>query len=162
MSDLESVQATSPPLWPPAIAIYGPPGAGKTSLIVAARARDIPAVDLETRGHDYASRRDALAGLALTAPPTIIGAADATPEDFPAGTWFVLLAPAPAELERRVRGRGDRRDFKWVDHALQVRLEHLAMADAGVFDQVIEVDGSPDAVLDLILRAVARPARPGR
>ena len=162
MRGLESGQATLPPSWPPAIAIYGPPGAGKTSLIAAAQARNIPAVDLETKGHDYATRRDALAALALTAPPNIIGAADATPEDFPVGTWFVLLAPAPAELERRVRARGDRRDLKWVDHALQVRLEHLAMADAGVFDQVIEVDGSPDTVLDLILIAVARPTPPGR
>ena len=147
---------------PPPSPSTAPPGAGKTSLIVAAKARNIPAVDLETQGHDYVSRRDALAALASTAPPTIIGAADATPEDFPLGTWFVLLAPAPDELERRVRTRGDRRDLKWVDHALQVRLEHLAMADAGVFDQVIEVDGSPDTVLDLILTAVARPTPPGR
>jgi hypothetical protein len=144
------------------IAIYGPPGAGKTSLIAAAQARDIPAMDLESTGNDYHSRRDALAALILTGLPSIIGAADATPEDFPSGTWFVLLAPGPDELERRVRARGDRRDLKWVDHAHQVRLEHLAMADAGVFDQVIQGACSPDAVLDLILRAVAHPALPGR
>jgi hypothetical protein len=144
------------------IAIYGPPGAGKTSLIAAAQARDIPAVDLEGEGDDYASRRDALQALVLAGPPNIIGAADAMPEDFPAGTWFVLLAPPPKELERRVRARGDRRDLKWVHHALRVRQEHLAMAEASVFDQVIEVDGSPDAVLELILTAVPRPAPPGR
>lgn len=139
------------------IAIYGPPGAGKTSAIAAARTRGLSAIDLEAAGHDYASRRDALASLILTAPVMFIGAADARPEDFPKGTWFVLLAPSPDELVRRVRLRGDRRDLKWVDHALQVRREHLMMADEGVFDLVIRDDGSPDAVLDLILAAVAGP-----
>ena len=139
---------------PTHIAVYGPPGAGKTSVVTAAQARGISAVDLEVKGQDYASRRDALAAMVLGAPPMVIGAADARPEDFPKGTCFVLLAPSPDELVRRVRLRGDRRDLKWVDHALQVRREHLMMADEGVFDLVVRDDASPDAVLDLILAAV--------
>ena len=133
------------------IALYGPPGSGKSTLIAAARARGLVAVDLETTALGSPARARALAGLRHAPHPTLVGAADAPPEDFPAGTCFVLLAPAPAELERRVRARGDRRERKWVDHALQVRAEHLAMAAAGRFHLVVEAVATPGEVLDHIL-----------
>jgi len=147
------------PTWPHHIAVYGPPGAGKTSLVQAATAHGYSARDLEEDGRTYAERAAALAGLPETAPCTLFGAADATPEDFPAGTRFVLLAPSPDELVRRVKGRGDQRNHKWVEHALQVRREHLVMADEGVFDLVIAVDGPPAVVLDIIVARFPEPAR---
>lgn len=143
------------PLMPPraAIAVYGPPGAGKSTLIATAIRRGLCAVDLEATGIGTAPRDAALAAIQRGATTTLVGAADATPEDFPVGTWFVLLAPPPEELERRVRARGDRREQKWVLHALQVRDEHLAMAEAGCFDLVVRAVESPDQVLDRILAA---------
>ena len=138
------------PTWPHHIAAYGPPGAGKTSLVKAAVARGYPAVDLEALGDHYEERQAVLLALDPSAAPTLFGAADLTPEDFPAGTRFVLLVPSAAELTRRVHARGDHRDHKWVEHAIQVRREHLSMADKGVFDLVITDDGPPGQVLAII------------
>ena len=141
--------------WTHHLAIYGPPGAGKTSLVQAAMARGFPARDLEEVGGVYAERSSALARLRDHAPPTLFGAADLTPEDFPPGTRFVLLAPSPEELVRRVQQRADIRDHKWIEHALQVRREHLVMADEGTFDLVIQVDCTPEEILDVIARNFA-------
>lgn len=141
--------------WSHHLAIYGPPGAGKTSLVQAATARGFPARDLEEVGDVYAERRSALARLGDHAPPTLLGAADLTPEDFPPGTRFVLLAPSPEELVRRVQRRADTRDHKWIEHALQVRREHLVMADEGTFDLVLQEDGTPEEILDIIAGSFA-------
>jgi guanylate kinase len=130
------------------VAIYGPPGAGKSALVERAVACGRLARDLEDVGDTYSERQAFAADLGDT-NPTLFGAADLCPEDLPAGTRLVLLAPSSAELVRRVRLRGDAREHKWIAHALQVRQEHLDMAEQGVFDLVVR-DGSCDEILDLI------------
>jgi guanylate kinase len=133
------------------IALYGPPGSGKSTLVRLAVDRGFAAVDAEKLGDSYEMRRDELrARLAQqTIGTVLVGAADLHPEDFPDGTKFVLLLPSAEVLEKRVVGRGDMRTHKWVDHALKVRTEHSAMKQK--FDHVIEIDQSPDETLDQIL-----------
>ncbi len=45
-------------------------------------------MDLEPLGDRYEERQAVLLALDPGAPPTLFGAADLTPEDFPAGTRF--------------------------------------------------------------------------
>ena len=45
--------------------------------------------------------------------------------------------------------------FLRIDKALQVRSEHLEMASEGVFDLVITDEGSPDQVLERLVRGFA-------
>lgn len=134
-----------------AIALFGPPGVGKSTLVALARSRGVAAVDAETLGATHDERAGALGELlgSANAEPLLIGAADLPPEAFPAGTRFVLLLPPEEELERRVAARGDRREHKAVDHARRVRAEHAAMR--GRFDVVIETAGSPEETLGRVL-----------
>jgi hypothetical protein len=143
------------PTWPHHIAVYGPPGAGKTSLVETATAHGFPALDLEDVGGNYSERQTFLKELADGGPRMLLGAADLTPEDLPTGTRLVLLAPSDTELIRRVRTRGDRRGHKWVESALQVLGEHRLMAEAGAFDLVLEGDDTPDEVLRTIVAWLA-------
>ena len=145
--------------WPHHLAVYGPPGAGKTALVREALERGYASRDLEDVGDTYLERSRFLASLEGDGQLVLFGAADLTPEDFPPGTRFVLLAPSPDELVRRVRRRADQRDHKWIEHALQVRREHLLMADQGVFDLVIREDGPTNVVLDLIAETFVGAAR---
>ena len=140
------------------LAVYGPPGSGKTSLVQRAVSRGYLAQDLEEVGKTYTERRAFIAELG-DVEPTMFGAADLCPEDLPSGTRLVLLVPSATELVRRVRKRGDGRDHKWIEHALQVRREHLQMADEGVFDLVIRVDASTDEILDIIARTFVGPSQ---
>lgn len=141
--------------WAWHVAVYGPPAAGKSALVEAAARAGYPALDLEQFGGSFEERRARLDKWGTNAPSSLLGAADIPPEAFPANTKFVLLAPSPEELVRRVRRRGDRRDHKWIDKALQVRSEHLEMASEGVFDLVITDEGSPDQVLERLVRGFA-------
>lgn len=129
------------------IAVFGPPGAGKSTVIHAAQAQGIAALDLE----DYASHEERVAAardFAATHERGLLGAADVAPEEFPAGTACVLLLPAEETLRARVIGRGDERAHKWLEHALKVRGEHAAMARAGMFIAVYEDDVAPEVIVD--------------
>lgn len=142
---------------PPHVAVYGPPGAGKSALVRHAALVGHDSWDLEDAGRTRAQRSAALSRQLPLSAPTFLGAADLRPQDLPEGTRLVLLVPSSQELTRRVRLRGDRRAHKWVQHALQVRLEHLAMADAGVFDLVLHDDGPVDHLLRRITSELAGP-----
>ncbi len=133
------------------VALYGPPGAGKSTLVRLAASRGIDALDAEELGASYETRRDELhRQLSFrTSGLVIVGAADLRLEDFPGGTQFVLLLPSREELEKRVIGRGDERKHKWIEHAFKVRDEHAAMRDQ--FDLVIESDLTPDTALNQII-----------
>ena len=148
-------EASTMPTWPHHLAIYGPPGAGKSALIQVARERGYAARDLEDAGSTYEERSTFITALDDTTPATLFGAADLTPADLPEDTRLILLAPSAKELVRRVRGRNDQRTHKWLDHALQVRREHRAMAEQGVFDLVICDDGPPARILDIIVERFA-------
>lgn len=130
------------------IALYGPPGAGKSTVIAFAKTIGWNAVDFEDVGANLEERKKALSNLAQEgAPFALFGAADIPPEVFPSGTVFVLLAPAEDVLIGRVQHRNDTRAHKWIEHAKKVRNEHLQMAKDGVFQMVITEDFTPEDIL---------------
>lgn len=132
------------------IAVYGPPGVGKSTLISYAKNHVESAIDLEDVGATYEDRLRYLQTADLQ-KLTLFGAADLKPEDFPAGTKFVLLLPEKDVLRRRVELRGETCEHKWIGHAVKVHGEHNAMAENGVFDFILREDISPDAEFERII-----------
>ncbi len=135
------------------VALYGPPGSGKSTVVELAHRRGVTAYDAEAFGPNHAERVAGFQRVLLrsTEGLILIGAADLTPEDFPAGTKFVLLLPPAEEHRRRVLDRRDERPHKSLQHAQQVHGEHWAMRES--FDVVVDFDCSPEAVLSIILSA---------
>src|SRR5689334_3779369 len=108
------------------IALYGPPGAGKSTLVFVVKKMGWKTLDLEDAGSTCHKRLAAVDKYKDGKSPwTLFGAADIAPESFPKGTKFVLLAPDEGELIARVQGRNDTRAHKWIEHAKKVRGEHL-------------------------------------
>ncbi len=133
------------------IALYGPPGAGKSTLVFVAKKMGWNTLDLEDAGSTFEKRLAAVDKYKDGKSPwTLFGAADIPPESFPKGTKFVLLAPDEGELIARVQGRNDMRAHKWIEHAKKVRGEHLQMAKDGVFDLVITESLSPEETIKKI------------
>ena len=144
--NLKIMDSITSPLRQPGhpIAIYGPPGAGKSTVIAFAKKIGWHAIDLEDVGSTLEDRKAALFEFTHGDDSNILfGAADIPPEFFPHGTKFVLLAPDEDVLVTRVQARNDRRIHKWIEQAKKVRGEHLQMAKSGAFDFVITEDLSP-------------------
>ncbi len=133
------------------IVLYGPPGAGKSTIIKAAKELGWPAIDLEEAGETYEERRKALAKHQDSEEFTLFGAADLKPEDFSKDTKLVLLLPPVEILAKRVEERADAREHKGLEHALKVWLEHNEMAEQGVFNLVIEDDLPSEKVLEYLV-----------
>lgn len=137
------------------VAIYGPPGSGKSTLVAVAKKIGWHAVDLEGIGSTVEERKAAVVSYVRDKKSGILfGAADIPPELFPQETKFVLLAPGEDVLTARVQGRNDTRAHKWIEHAKKVRGEHLQMAEAGAFDLVITDDIAPEKILGMIASAI--------
>lgn len=137
------------------IALYGPPGAGKSTVILYAKKFGWNALDLEDASAIFEERKAVISEFTNgDQPRTLFGAADIPPELFPKGTKFVLLAPDEETLVARVRERNDTRTHKWVEHAKKVRSEHLQMAKDGAFDLVITENLSPEEILEKITNAL--------
>ncbi|HEY3357449.1 MAG TPA: hypothetical protein VGQ83_29635 [Polyangia bacterium] len=139
------------------VAIYGPPGAGKSTVIRAARDAGLPAFDLEDSGGSREDRVRTVAEVARHGGSALFGAADVPPEGFPAGTILVLLLPSEAALQANVELRGDRRGHKWTSTALRVRAEHEQMASVGMFHLVLRENLSPERTLREILERTGFP-----
>ncbi len=140
---------TNPPKQPQKhVALYGPPGAGKSTVISCAKMLGWHAIDLEDTGFTLEERKNALRLLTQGESNwTLFGAADIPPEFFQEGTKFVLLLPGEDVLTDRVRQRNDTRAHKWIEHAKKVRNEHLQMANQDVFDLVITEDVDPEDIV---------------
>lgn len=128
-------------------ALYGPPGAGKSTIINAAIEAGWPAVDLEEAGETYEERKEALQKFQAGDGKMLFGAADLKPEDFSSETELIVLLPPPEILAERVEERGDARVHKGLEHALKVWREHNEMAERGVFSLVIEDNLPPEEIL---------------
>jgi hypothetical protein len=88
------------------IALFGPPGSGKTTLVDIARHAGYLAIDLEEfRGHQH--RVMTAQGLPDHRSTFVIGAADTHPEDYGFSTFLVLLLPDRRvyELRRALRNQ---------------------------------------------------------
>lgn len=137
------------------IALYGPPGAGKSTVISFAKKLGWNALDLEDVGTTFEDRKTVISNfIDGDRPRTFFGAADIPPQLFPKGTKFILLAPDEETLIGRVQERNDTRAHKWIEHAKKVRNEHLQMAKNGAFDLVITDNLSPEEILEKITNAL--------
>ena len=137
------------------VALYGPPGSGKSTVVELAKLQGVEAHDAESFGASHSERVDGLRrALAGTGEGLVlIGAADLAPEEFPPGTELVLLLPPAAEHRRRVLNRGDARPHKGLRHAQQVHGEHAEMRHR--FDIVLDYECSPEAVVAIIAKGTS-------
>jgi guanylate kinase len=89
------------------VALFGPPGVGKSDLIRLAQESDIEAYDIETFGHSYEERKAGLIKVLgqVRGPYVLFGAADMKIKDFPVGTKTILLLPPILEYKNRVEQR---------------------------------------------------------
>lgn len=133
------------------VAVFGPPGSGKSSLIEYAKRRGYTGFDLETAAQTAEERRVVLeAFLAQHSNEAVfIGTADLLPEDFPNGTMSVMLLPSKKVYLDRLAHRdaaepikagqeGERKYDDFVDWSKK-------------FEHVIRNDGTIDEAFDGIL-----------
>ena len=104
------------------IALFGPPGTGKFTLIDLFQAAGVPAVDLEQAAATYDDRKALLATVLETHPDKqiVFGAADLRIDDLPDSVTRVLLLPPLSEYTTRVAKRNYDHPMKSNQDALDI------------------------------------------
>jgi len=108
------------------VALFGPPAAGKSTLIQEAKRMGVEAYDIEELGHSYTERKQAFTQLlpTIAAPYVLFGAADLRMHDFPAGTIFIALLPPLGVYTERLKHRDNEHPHKAGQDAL-VHYQHF-------------------------------------
>ena len=133
------------------IALFGPPGVGKSTLIKIAREKGIIAYDLEEEGETLEERKNSLKRILESEMSEFIlfGSADLGPKDFPDNTQTILLLPPKKIfLERSIKRDSD------MPHKSGQNAEYVYDLSAGwqsEFKEVIKDLGSPEVILNQIL-----------
>lgn len=129
-----------------------------TAEFMAMRAEDAFVESAEVHGNFYGTGRDWLDARLSAGDEVIleidIQGARLVRAAHPNAVSIFVLAPSPAELERRLRGRGD---VSADSFALRVANARREMAEADCYDYVIINDRLESAVADLL--AIVRSSR---
>lgn len=136
------------------IALFGPPGSGKSTLIKLAQSKKLEAFDLELGGDSYEERLKSARQLFeklkdSTHLVTIFGAADLQFKDFPKRTKFVLLLPPREEYERRVTERDNHDPDKSGQGGLEFKYDAFKKT-ASQFDLVVSEAVDPEDTLKAV------------
>lgn len=137
------------------ILLIGPPGAGKSTLIVLAKARGLRAEDLEEYGHESTAHEERLAKARELAQEDedgvmLVGMADIDPIEFPESSLKVMLLPSRSVYEKRLHERDTNAPHKQGQEGLERKYDAFKQWSEQ-FDHVVVNDGLPDEALDLIL-----------
>ncbi len=133
------------------IALFGPPGVGKTTLIRTAKSHRIPAIDLEDVSSSTEERRAYVQNLFSGdyVHTMIIGAADLHQNDFPDFVETVLLLPEKNTYLQRMEMRDSDMPHKAEQNGDTVY--DLFAQSRQNFDRVITETGTPEQILETLL-----------
>lgn len=135
------------------IALFGPPGVGKSTLIDIFQEKGISAVDLEKTAPTYNGRLQELHRItrtSLSEPVLVFGAADLRITDFPNETKTILLLPPLKDYLQRHKYRNDR--YPQIDpDPIMVYYSFKDKSDD--FDVVYKEISSPVSLFQAIVRS---------
>lgn len=137
------------------IALFGPPGSGKSALIEYARSRGEDAVDAEQLGENAEERRKnfvALLAARASSKPLFAGAADLPPEAFPEGTRFFILLPSYEKYLARAKQRDALHAHKRDQEPERKWVEFEAMSKQ--FGVRIQNDGTVEETFDRMMSMI--------
>ncbi|HCC22338.1 hypothetical protein A2480_00080 [Candidatus Uhrbacteria bacterium RIFOXYC2_FULL_47_19] len=139
------------------VALFGPPAAGKSTLIVEAQKLGIPTCDVECLGTTYAERKKKFFKLLKDNHYSyfLVGVADLRRHDFPPSTIKILLLPQSKEYIRHVHERNDDYPHKKGQHEL-VHYDHF-VKERDLYDLVFDEVVSDLTLLKEILRETNCP-----
>lgn len=127
---------------PSFIALHGPPGCGKSTIIKQARKQGQLAYDIEELGDSYAARLAAAREVFAKhrGERVLFGAADLSPKDFPDGTKQVLILPPKDIYCSRVNCRDTDIPHKAGQGGVEYKYDAFAKRRED-YDGVIEAAG---------------------
>lgn len=133
------------------IALFGPPGVGKSTLIKLATEKGISAYDLEGEANTLEDRKKALKEILdkKTADLVIIGSADLGPKDYPNYVETILLLPPKDHYMQRVKKRDELAPVK--QGQTPEKIYDLSKGWKNHFKKVVEAVGTPEETLKIVL-----------
>lgn len=137
------------------IALFGPPGSGKSALIEYARSQGYDAIDVKRLGASTEERRVGFADFLKqrdSSKMLFVGAADLSPEAFPEGTRFFILLPSSEKYLARAKQRDALYASKRDQDPAGKWFEFEAMSKQ--FGARIQNDGSVEDAFDQMMKTI--------